>query len=293
MNTQEIIRKHKANLGTMSGVLAFIADLRQGLSAEIKDKFKSEADRIREENKQQIESAVAAQIPNLEKVVKGLENMESVDENTKRLSAVVYPKLLVALNKKIKPASEKTLLSLIRPLIPKVKNGRTPTAREILAIVKPYLPEKGVDGDTPTDDHLRSLIKEVLPEEGSEETALTIAGKLNEKEALIDPKVIKGLGALLEGVRKALREHGGGGKGGGGGGGMGNWVHQQFSISSATTSVTVNSKVAASGMAHMLRYQGQFLALNVQYSVSADRKTFALLFTPEDNTVIDVTYVRS
>lgn len=123
--------------------------------------------------------------------------------------------------------------------------------------------------------------------DGSPDTPKQIVAKINTLEEAIEIKTIKGLKKLLTDL---LRSNAGS-KGKQNGGGMGNWVHQTFNISSATTTVALSNNVAASGMAHMVRYQGQFLAYGVQYSISG--KTITLLFTPQDSTVLDVTYVRT
>jgi hypothetical protein len=75
------------------------------------------------------------------------------------------------------------------------------------------------------------------------------------------------------------------------GGGMGNWEHQVFNTSSATTSITLSRNVAAGGSAILVRYQGQLLAHGVQYTISGKVITFT--FTLQDSTFVEVTYVRT
>lgn len=75
-----------------------------------------------------------------------------------------------------------------------------------------------------------------------------------------------------------------------GGGGMGNLQHESKPVSSATTSVNTTYTVAGGGYAIWAYYQGQLIMRGVHYTVSG--KTINLLFTPEDNTTIDVIYHR-
>lgn len=65
--------------------------------------------------------------------------------------------------------------------------------------------------------------------------------------------------------------------------------HQQFNTSSATTTLTLSDKIAG-GVCIWLRYQGQMLHFGSQYTVSGT--TITLTFTPDDNTIIEATYIR-
>lgn len=107
-----------------------------------------------------------------------------------------------------------------------------------------------------------------------------------EKKAKKAVKVqeVEGLEDLLRALdRKA---------GSGGGGGMGNVVHKHSSISSATTTITLDSKIAGGGFAIWAFYNGQMVARGTDYTVGADFKTLTLSFTPSDSTVFDVVYIR-
>lgn len=79
-------------------------------------------------------------------------------------------------------------------------------------------------------------------------------------------------------------------KGGGGGGGMGNIQHESKAVSSATTSVNTTYTIGGNGFAIWAYYQGQLIMRGEHYTVSG--KTISLLFTPEDNTNLDVIYIR-
>lgn len=92
----------------------------------------------------------------------------------------------------------------------------------------------------------------------------------------------------IENLQEFARNRGGKG---GSGGGMGNWIHETFNVSSATSTVTLRSKIAAGGMAHILRYQGQVQDYSSHYTITG--KTVSLLFTPDDGTIISIAYVRA
>lgn len=125
---------------------------------------------------------------------------------------------------------------------------------------------------------------------GSPDKPEEIATKLNTLEGAVDMKVIIGLQEMFANIQRAFnrREKGGGSSSGGG---MGNWVHERWSISSATTTVSLTSNIAAGGYAHIFRYNGQVLDLDTDYTVNG--KTITLLFTPQDGTVASIAYVRS
>ncbi len=64
--------------------------------------------------------------------------------------------------------TDEELLALIKPLIPEVKNGEngqdghTPTYDELLALIRPLIP-KVENGETPSDEKLLSLIATLIP----------------------------------------------------------------------------------------------------------------------------------
>lgn len=65
--------------------------------------------------------------------------------------------------------------------------------------------------------------------------------------------------------------------------------HMVFAVSSATTTVTLSSGVAAQGTAVFVRYQGQLLNHGVDYSVSGNKITF-IDYTFVDDTEVSVTW---
>lgn len=123
---------------------------------------------------------------------------------------------------------------------------------------------------------------------GSPDTAEQVAGKLNTLKDVLDIDTIKGLRKAIDTLGKATQEANSKKLGGGG---MGDWTHQTFSTSSATTTVTLNDDVAAGGNAILVRYNGQLLFHNSQYTISGRVITFT--FTLDDSTTVDVTYVRA
>lgn len=108
----------------------------------------------------------------------------------------------------------------------------------------------------------------------------------------LDKSAIKGLQEEFSLLSRSLKQNKGGGKGGGGGG-MGNVQHERKQISSATTTIQTNFKIAGGGFALWTYYNEGMIARSVDYTVGGDGKTITLLFTPQDSTVIDVIYIRS
>lgn len=154
---------------------------------------------------------------------------------------------------------------------------------------------KGDKGDTPTPEELTALIKTLLPEEedDEEEDGTEIATKLNETTETVEISVIKGLMKALEDLKREIKSVAQIKKQGGGGGGMGNIQHETNAISSATTTVTTQYSISQNGYGIIgAYYQGQLLFRGTHYTVGGDRKTLTLTFTPDDNTNIDIVYVR-
>ena len=193
------------------------------------------------------------------------------------------------------PLTDEYLLGLINPLIPDVRDGRdgedgkTPSAKELLALIKPLIPQVK-DGKTPTKQELIDLIKPfiLLPireDNKPPDTPEEIAKKLNKTEESVKISVIKGLESQIKNIFSSLREKKGGG------GGMGNWIHQSFNVNSSTTTITLSNNIAANGFAVLAFYQGQFIVRGTHYTQSG--KVLTLTFTPDDNTIIDIAFVRT
>jgi len=125
---------------------------------------------------------------------------------------------------------------------------------------------------------------------GSPDTPNQVVQKVNSANEKVQPSSIDGLLEMFAEIKREIQKKGGGGKSGGG---MGNVTHQHESISSATTTVTTAYKIGGNGFALWVYYNGQFLARGTDYTVGADNRAISLLFTPQDDTVLDVTYIRS
>ena len=149
----------------------------------------------------------------------------------------------------------------------KGKNGKTPTTNELLSLIQPLIPEvkDGKDAD-------EMAIREALMEE--------IEEMLTKQNTEFDKK--------LRDIQRAKREKGGGG-------GLSLPVSQTFSGDGATTSFTLNSKVAAGGAAIWVYYNGQYLVPTTHFTITnnAANATIALTFTPDDGTSIDTLRLRA
>ena len=128
--------------------------------------------------------------------------------------------------------------------------------------------ENGIDGKNGSPDNPEDIVK-----------------KLNKTEESVKISVIKGLETQIKNILSSLREKKGGG------GGMGLPVHQTFNGDGSTTTFTLSNNVAAGGNALWAYYQGQFLVKTTHWTISG--KTLTLTFTPENNTNIDILYIRT
>lgn len=151
--------------------------------------------------------------------------------------------------------------------------------------------EKGKDGRDGKDG--KDGVGIVGPEgpagkDGSPDTAKDIASKLNTLPESVSMEVIIGLKEMFANVQRAFNRQQNGGSGGGG---MGNVVPHTVALTSATTSITLPSKVASNGRAIWLNYQGQQQAYGTHFTVSGS--TVSLLFTPDDGTYADIIYIRT
>ena len=125
--------------------------------------------------------------------------------------------------------------------------------------------------------------------DGSPDTPDQVVAKVNTAKSKINRSAIEGLDEAFTNLRTAVSQR----SSTRGGGGMGSVQHQHTAVSSATTTVSTASKIAGGGYALWVYYQGQFLARGTDYTVGNDQKTLTLLFTPQDNTVLDIVYIRT
>jgi len=70
--------------------------------------------------------------------------------------------------------TEQELISLILPLIPEIENGHTPTNEEIIELIKPLIP-KVENGATPSKEELLDLIQPLIPKVKGNKLILTQA----------------------------------------------------------------------------------------------------------------------
>lgn len=144
--------------------------------------------RNHDENTKLSEIGIELQAKQLEKITDFTESLDKLSEFKFSLSAL--EKIMEGLEQ-VKGAkgdpghtpTDEELLALIKPLIPEVKDGKdgedgkTPTESELLALIRPL-----VDGleerVTPTDTRLKKLIKPLIPEVRDGEDGYTpIKGK--------------------------------------------------------------------------------------------------------------------
>ena len=153
------------------------------------------------------------------------------------------------------------LLFLIKPLIPKIENGKDAKPEDVVPLVLEKLPP----------------MKELKPDE--------VVEKINTAEKKVLLSSIEGLVEMFANIKRTLvrKESGGGG--------MGLPVPQTFTGDGSTTSFTLSNNVAAGGRAIWVYYNGQWLVPTTHFTISG--KTISLTFTPENNTSIDVLYFRT
>lgn len=127
------------------------------------------------------------------------------------------------------------------------------------------------------------------------EEAPVIASKLNTLTEVLSIDVIAGLNEWMKKVQRRLES--GGSASAGKGGGMGNPQHEEFTVTTATTTITTAYPIAAGGYAVMnCRYQGQALDFGTHYTVGSDHRTITLDSTMTaqitDGDKISITYIR-
>lgn len=127
--------------------------------------------------------------------------------------------------------------------------------------------------------------------DGSPDTGEQIAKKLNKTKGTVSMAVIAGLLEEIQALKREVRKKGD--KGGAASGGMGNVQHETKNLTALSTTVVTNFPISGGGYAIMgAYYQSALIMRGEHYTVGGDRKTITLLFTPEDNTKIDIIYVR-
>lgn len=176
--------------------------------------------------------------------------------------------------------SKEEVSALILSLVPSLKgeDGKTPTNKELLALIKPLIPKKADDGKTPTKKELTDLIKALLPSDQYKELTKQIKDMRD------------GLEKDQEKKKKTV-------SGGGKAGGMGDPQHETFAITTATVSISAAFPIAARGNAILkCAYQGQILHKDTHFTVGTDNQTITFVSAVraqfENNTVVELTYIR-
>ncbi len=189
----------------------------------------------------------------------------------------------------------------------KGKDGKTPSKDELEQIIKPLIPKplKGENGKTPIaelDYPSERQIKQMMEKMFSN---ITIDYKKTTQEILKKIKIptyneiARGIESLPK--KEKLDYHKGlkntptetsnnSNQPTFRGGGMGNVETQSTNLSSSTTTINLLHNISSNGKAIWFNYQGQQQQLGVHFTVSG--KTITLLFTPDDNTVADIIYIR-
>ena len=248
----------------MRNIQALVADKLDILSTESSehensmDEYKQEIVVALEKKKEEIHKQMNSEVDTVcKKIATVCEQMSSATKEEMSMMEESHKASMKDIEEKLKSSIAKTVKQIEKLRGPKGEQG--------------YTPKKNVDYFD--------------GKQGSPDTPDQVVSKVIKSEKTLPLSKIDGLEKELA-VIKQIK-----GRKGGGGGGMGNWVHQQFSTSSSTTSITLSSNVAANGTALLLRYQGQVLFHGSQYTVSGKVITFT--FTLDNSTTVDATYVRS
>jgi len=273
MEIKEILQKSKEINDPAIAVIKYfraIEDLKSELKTYIDEQV--ETDEIKDELEEQIKK-IEEKIESIKTVfevkLEKIKPTEGLDKLETRLKEEIKDKISIILEL-IKKEPEKQTYSL-------TENDK----KDIASLVK-----------IPTIEKVTEIVKEPtitneIREVAKYEEAEQIANKLNTLENKIDRKVIKGLEKDIANLTKLISET----RRQKGGGGMSNLQHETTATSSATTTVTATQNIAGGGYALWVYYQGQHLARGTAYTVSG--RTLTLLFTPEDNTYIDLVYFRA
>lgn len=127
--------------------------------------------------------------------------------------------------------------------------------------------------------------------DGAPDTGEEIAKKLNKTKGTVSMGVIAGLLEEIQALKREVRKKSE--KGGASGGGMGNVQHETKNLTALSTTVVTNFPISGGGYAIMgAYYQSALIMRGEHYTVGGDRKTLSLLFVPDDNTKIDIIYIR-
>lgn len=96
--------------------------------------------------------------------------------------------------------TDKELLALIKPLIPQVRDGKNPTKEELLALIRPLIPIVK-NGETPSDERLLKLITPLIPKPGKDADETLIVEKIEKDLPKLGMSIRDGLELLPEGEK--------------------------------------------------------------------------------------------
>ncbi len=220
------------------------------------------------------------------------------EEFQKILSAFFLQFIAAMKGEKGDSPSKEELIGIITPLVLDVvkqeKINRT-TKEEIAEMVLTLIDSEDEDDDSLSESDVVKIIKRELPTKAEikeiAKTAIPV-----DKSAKIIESLRKEINKLEEKIDKAEEKRKKtvpGGKPGG----MGNPQHERFTVTTATSSITLVYKIAAQGEAIMAgRYQGQVLDKDIHYTVGGDYQTITFDSTMQaqftDGDVVSFTYIR-
>lgn len=251
-----------SNAGSLGEVFAF-----KQLFADLEALVKQVHDVVAEEKRAELVKVATMLYGQLEKLTKELEKntKEAVASGNKDLER--QKNILVAQINQVNIELKDTLDQYKSEVLTVIDRR----VQDVLKNAELFRGQPGKDG------------KPGVPgKDGSPDTPDQVVEKVNTASKKVKITAIEG---LTDELRKARRENGGKS-----GGGMGNPQHEIHNVNSSSTVITLTYSPAAAGRAIWMYYQGQHLVYGTDFTVN--ERSVALLFTPVDNTYIDVTYLR-
>lgn len=239
----------------------------------------------------QLDEEIAQTLEVLSALDKGRVTKKELDEVIEALMTVISS--FITTTKEEKAVFMDRIERTVRDRLSQVKDGKdghTPTKEEMLALIKPLIPEvrNGEDGKDADPNEVAEIVLSRIPSPYTAEIIRDMLEGLQEDEKLTI-EAIKGLREELDEIRKTKK---GFTSGGSLFGGISHTpTHETFTMNGSDTTVTLSQGVSAQGNAIIaLRYQGQVLDMTTHYTVNGNKITF-VGFTPENGTIISVTYI--
>ena len=224
------------------------------------------------------------------------EKVQSILQTIKETKQAIFQKVVEDTEMTQSSVTEaiKLLLDDNKKELGRISGETSQKVEQIISAVKELRGPQGIKGNAGEDANPEDVVPLVLAKlppvkDLKPETPDEMVEKINNAKKKVLQSSIDGLVEMFDVLKRAIREKS---RDGGGGGGMGNVIHQHTAVNSATTTVTTVNKIAGSGFALTVYYNGQMIARGTDYTVGSDFKTLTLLFAPADNTVIDIVYFR-